>query len=205
MNRQQADTPRPVQHLQAIARRYPGLWPLVDRIRAGRGRDLDDWPDWCFMPLAGAHAIVSRHPQPAVADIGVIGALAAWRVTQGIYRFDPTTHEALASTPLETLPVEALYRLPEWCVYLETPDHQDIHGGFVHLEWDVNRKEAELGSCWICVRRRCSRLWRCTWTVPPWTRRWWPPARRASARRCGLAVRISPPCPGNTGTPCARP
>jgi hypothetical protein len=43
--------------------------------------------------------------------------------------------------------VDLLYRLPEWCVYVETPGkgvfHGDLHGFFAHLEWDANTGRRE--------------------------------------------------------------
>ena len=98
----------------------------MDEFRASR-KELGDWPDWCFLPLAGTYAIVSKgktlqSPNQA-HHIGILGALAAWRVTQGIYRFDPTTFDALWKTPVTgDIPTEVLFHLPEWCVYIPTPD-----------------------------------------------------------------------------------
>ncbi|MCK4165546.1 hypothetical protein HFK89_24705 [Ralstonia pseudosolanacearum] len=55
-----------------------------------------------------------------MSDTFLLTCLAAWRVTQGIYRFDSTLYDALRGTPIEgELPVDLLHRLPEWCVYLE--------------------------------------------------------------------------------------
>ena len=65
-------------------------------------------------------------------DGPVIAALASWRPTQGIYRFDADLLEAVWQTPLASpstssstsagkLPTELLYHLPEWCPYIETP------------------------------------------------------------------------------------
>ncbi|MFO1207058.1 MAG: hypothetical protein U1E63_15275 [Burkholderiales bacterium] len=58
--------------------------------------------------------------------------------SEGIYRFDPTLYESLISTPLSgDLPIDPLYRLPEWCVYIETPglkhEQSDIAGAWVQL------------------------------------------------------------------------
>ena len=54
---------------------------------------------------------------------GRIGAFLPWRVTQGIYRFDPTTFDALWKTPVTgDIPTEVLFYLPEWCAYIPTPD-----------------------------------------------------------------------------------
>lgn len=75
------------------------------------------------MPLGGWYAIVSGGGSKRVAidrigDVARLGALGAWRVSQGIYRFDPALYGALPSTPVDgELPCEVLYRLPEWCVF----------------------------------------------------------------------------------------
>src|SRR5438132_11111581 len=59
---------RPLRHLRQVAQEYPGLWPQIDQMRTQRGRHLPLWPPYCFLPLAGAVAIVTggaRAPQPA--------------------------------------------------------------------------------------------------------------------------------------------
>jgi len=126
----------------------------VDEFRAVRGTELPQWPDWCFLPLGVAHAILSgggnrRLPVEQISQIGVLAALAAWRVTQGIYRFDEEILSSLWHTPIEgDLPVDILYRLPEWCAYIETPDRRvldhSLHGFYAHLEWDGNDGHEEL-------------------------------------------------------------
>ena len=77
------------------------------------------------------------------------GALVARRVTQGIYRFDPTTFDALWKTPVAgDIPTEVLFHLPEWCVYIPTPDQTwqgaNLNGFFAHLESDMNDRRTEL-------------------------------------------------------------
>jgi hypothetical protein len=143
---------RPGRTLGAFSRLYPDAWKQVDEFRANR-KGLGNWPDWCFLPLAGAYAIVSKGAKLRSLDqtrhIGVLGALAAWRVTQGLYRFDPTTFDALWKTPVTgDIPTEVLHHLPEWCVYVPTPGrkwHGDaLHGFFSHLEHDVKDKRTEL-------------------------------------------------------------
>ena len=80
------------------------LPPLSRRLEAGgrvpcQAKGTGGLPDWCFLPLAGTYAIVSKgktlqSPNQA-HHIGILGALAAWRVTQAIYRFDPSTYSAM--------------------------------------------------------------------------------------------------------------
>lgn len=138
--------------LQA-GRDYPGAWVQAESFRSGREPGFD-WPDWCYLPLAGAYAIVSgggpaRLSLDKIGDVSRVGALAAWRMTQGIYRFDPAVYEAVIDTPVGgDLPCSVLMQLPEWCVYIETPgmalSSGRLHGFWAHLELDANSGEIEL-------------------------------------------------------------
>lgn len=153
----------PKKHLDYYSRIYPSAWKNVNKFRAGRGGDLPFWPEWCFLPLTGAYAIVSAEAEsqgiditspdgmPLINDVGIIGALAAWRITQGVYRFDKDVYAAVIDTPLAgDLPHNILYNLPELCVFIETPGltflGQPLAGFFAYLEYDVpdGRKELRL-------------------------------------------------------------
>lgn len=84
-----------------------------------------------------------------VPDAARLAGLSAWRMAQGIYRYDPAVYEAVRDTPLSgDIPHDVLYRLPEWCVYVETPglrvEGAAMSGAFVHLEYDFDRREPEL-------------------------------------------------------------
>ncbi len=143
---------RPVNHLNAAGKMYPAAWKQVEIFRTGRGVDLPDWPQWCFLPMAAWFAIVSEGgnmPLNRVPDVGLLAAIGTWRYSQGIYRFDDSVYEALRDTvPSGDMPVDVLYRLPEWCVYIETPGADwlgtTLYGFWVHLEFDINRQKPEL-------------------------------------------------------------
>lgn len=149
---------RPRKHLAAMGAKYPNAWRQVDYFREWRGRDgLPDWAEWCFLPMAAYYAIVSARvgrdgmPKGMGEEMGRLAALGAWRTTQGIYRFDPALYGAIRDTPVDgALPCDVLFRLPEWCVYVETPDMDAwmgrwrIHGFYAHLEEDTNDGRAEL-------------------------------------------------------------
>ena len=125
------------------------------RMRQGREK-LGNWPDWCWAPLAAAVAVVSRGtPDPEQARMGAwdapaVAALAAWRATQGMYRFSPALWDALSRTEIGTLPGGVLERLPEWCVALDLRETSFRYGDqkpdycLAHLEWDVPTHKAEL-------------------------------------------------------------
>lgn len=152
-------TCRPRDHLIAAGKLYPEAWKRNEYFRAGRGiNGLPDWPNWCYLPIAASYAIVSEATgyqqipmsrMELIGDVARLASLSAWRLTQGIYRFDPAVFEAVRDTPVTgDLPCDVLYRLPEWCIYVETPgmmwDKADLFGVFVHLEWDTNSKTSEL-------------------------------------------------------------
>lgn len=146
----------PINHLNAAGKMYPAAWKQVDEFRAMRGVDLPKWPNWCFLPMAGWYAIVSADQGvdritdiDIIQDVARLAAMGTWRYTQGVYRFDDDLYAALTDTILKgDIPSEVLYRLPQWCVYIETPGMsylgETLHGIWAHLEWDANTGRTEL-------------------------------------------------------------
>jgi len=148
-------TCRPRDQTAAIAKVYPQAWVQIDEFRADRGHGLPAWADWCFIPLAATYAIASaqhgtnRLNLQTVSDVAKLAALGTWRVTQGIYRFDPAVYDPIRQTALnKDLPCDVLYHLPEWCIYIETPDMTldgaRVYGVYAHLEQDQNDGRHEL-------------------------------------------------------------
>lgn len=138
--------------LAAVAKAYPDAWEQSDSFRAMRGTELPSWPDWCYLPLAGGYAIASgggNLPHDRLGHPAIITALAAWRMTLGVYRIDPGLYPALIDTPIAgDIPTDPIYRLPEWCIYIETPDltwaGAPVYGAWAHLEADQNGGPDEL-------------------------------------------------------------
>lgn len=146
---------RPVQYLAHFNAKYPNAWSQIASFHALKGTSPDfEWRDCCYVPLAGAYAAISgggpnRLTPGQSLDVGIVGGLAAWRLTKGIYRFDATIFDAVWDTPADkTLPVELFYKLPEWCVYIEVPPRlhggYELHGFFVFVEHDANTGRPEL-------------------------------------------------------------
>jgi hypothetical protein len=143
--------PRPKQILVKCGRQWPTLWKYVDLARAERGGKLPKWPTWCYLPTTaglfliqhvspfGTESSQARSFDSAESFSRMVVPLATWRVTQGIYRIDSDVAEAIWNTPIEgQLPVELLFHLPEWCVYIETPGRilstgKRLEGFFAHL------------------------------------------------------------------------
>ncbi|WP_028008657.1 AcrVA2 family anti-CRISPR protein [Solimonas flava] len=150
MTQFQRRTHRARRLLESAGSFYPQAWQQFDAFRRDRGAAADfDWPDWCYMPIAAGYAIASgggRLSLDRASHPAIITALATWRMTQGIYRYDATLRDEVLRTPLDgDLPTAHLYRLPEWCVYIETDpettrwSERPLHGFFVHLEYDIAR------------------------------------------------------------------
>lgn len=82
-------------------------------------------------------------------DLARLSAIGMWRYSQGIYRYDADLLAALADSDLSgELPSNLFRRLPEWCVYIETPGltllDSELYGFWAHLEWDFNLQREEL-------------------------------------------------------------
>lgn len=121
------------EHLERLRQRMPDIWSRVEQMRR---RNIDDiggpnWPAFCYLPLEHAAMIVAElmheegvEPTPALVgrEASLVAGLSAWRMTQGIYRYDPSLYATLIDTPMgDNLPAGMLQHLPEWCVYIETP------------------------------------------------------------------------------------
>lgn len=159
----------PMKLLKKYSGAFPKAWRQINSLREDRGKDLPFWPEWCYCPIAGSLAIVTEgSPQIGPEQIsklneyppGVMAALAAWRVTKGIYRFDPDLLPEILSMPLEgKLPAEVFFTLPEWCIYVETPGmaflERENAGFFSYLEYDANDQRQELRFVFVSPSLQC--------------------------------------------------
>ncbi|WP_071774839.1 AcrVA2 family anti-CRISPR protein [Burkholderia ubonensis] len=125
----------PLDCVVGVSRKFPELFAQLDRLRAMALAYGSPWsmpPHWYLPFHTTAKAVndllgqmdrlgmdVRRVPRSTPT---LLNTLAAWRLTQGIYRFDETLFEALCATPVSgALPTDLFTRLPEWTVYVETP------------------------------------------------------------------------------------
>lgn len=142
----------PVDELNKLTRDYPTLSKDVEIFRCEKGIGLPNWPNWCFMPMAAWTAIATNGGNMSLNEarqISRLSAIGAWRYTQSIYRLDPYLYSAIIDTDLSgKLPTDLFYRLPEWSVYIETPNYEymdlELSGFWAHLERDANTGRDEL-------------------------------------------------------------
>lgn len=147
MKRKPEKLPIPLQMIKDFEKSYPGCWSLVEHIRAGKGKDLPDWDDMVYIPLAGTNEILRGKYNTVDTNIGCLyAALASWRQYKEIYSFSPELVETLfAQADVDIIiPCDILRCMPYPCVYIAT----DIDDGFyVFWEQDVHTKDIELRFC----------------------------------------------------------
>ncbi len=146
---------RPEQQLIATTRSYPTLNKTIDDFRQSKGKDLPNWASFCFMPMAGWYAITCQmlgkyqlalDYMPIMQQIAAVGT---WQFSKGIYQFDDALYQALITSKIEgKIPSDVLHRLPEWCMYVETPSLNFMknltYGFYAWLEHDMNTNRHEL-------------------------------------------------------------
>lgn len=125
----------PLDCIAGVSRRFPELFAQLDGLRAAVHAHGNPWsmpPHWYLPFHTTAKAlndlpgqmdrqgrVVRRVPRSTPT---LLNTLAAWRLTQGIYRFGGTLFGELCATPVSgALPTDLFTRLPEWTVYVETP------------------------------------------------------------------------------------
>jgi len=140
-------------YLKDVRDVFPGAEKLMTNARQQQMRKARHWPSYTFMS-ADAWARVAG--QACVEDIfgclellNSLAALGAWQYTKGVYVFHPDMYAALIDKPFDgKLPLDVLTRLPEWCLYIDTPglkwDKYDLAGVFVFLGWDSATGATEL-------------------------------------------------------------
>lgn len=127
-----APIPRPVAHLNALCKQIPDLSQGIDMMLAYLHAEGYAWPSYCFIPIAfwdwAAERLLGEKGKGESIDFATrLGCVATWRYTQSIYRFDKTLADAVYDTPLEgVIPLEVLFRLPEWSVYVELPEGMEF-------------------------------------------------------------------------------
>lgn len=142
--------------LHDYSRRFPGIWDTLSDELLELRRGGFSWPAYSFGPFGLAKKFLHPHEDPfpyaKLKDASSLQMLAAWRPTQGIYRFHEALRLALWEMPVEgDIPVEVLRRLPQWAVYVELPDVEmgslgTVQGFFTMLEFDPRN-----GSEWMVL------------------------------------------------------
>lgn len=147
---------RAKEQLTAAAPAYRWMFAACEKARARAA----DWPVHIFVPqdevlvelpatlqeLGGQQALDDFAQYTLNEMLLVVAAgltWASWRMTQGIYRFDPALYPHLIHTEGGAkIPASMLMQLPEWCVYIETP-------GLTIPTLMGNRPDTNLYGAWL--------------------------------------------------------
>lgn len=143
------------QRLEAnIGKKYPGVWKVIDTVRAMKGTEVPDWNDAVFLPYAAWYAItcnVLGKPGLGVEDTLILNEIAfagTWKARQNFIEVDPAALEQAEKEPFSgNLPASLLWQLPRWCVYVDV--HVNTYnvwwqGFMAMLEEDANDRHREL-------------------------------------------------------------
>ncbi len=155
--------PRTHRARTRLDRAGPAFTWLFAACDAARGAG-QSWPPHIYVPVPALNealpAQFDRMPRGHVVALRQLGAsgiayvtsagltYATWRMTQGIYRVDPALYSALIDThAADDVPAQVLTRLPEWCIYIETPglsvppaagsnESVPLHGAWCRIDSD---------------------------------------------------------------------
>lgn len=139
-------TKTPMSLVDAVSKRHPGLYNLLDLFRNAKESGKMDWPDYCFLPISAAfESLRTQGLSPLDCAEAAAEAVACytWRRNKVVYRFHPDLARTLAEQAssiedTDVLPSSLLMSLPYECVYIQCPGILDeyVDGFFVWVEHD---------------------------------------------------------------------
>lgn len=126
-----------IKHFKRITKKYRGCIELMLNARAN-----NKFESWQFLSESETVKILlSKIPnlsEEKYYEVFPDMAIATWGITKGIYQFDEDSFNAIIDTEQnDKIPKDVLLRLPEWCVYIESPNltlyEKEIKGFFVYV------------------------------------------------------------------------
>lgn len=152
-------TLHPVQTLNALCKRYPNLTQQVNAAWSKKLADPGLWPEWCLLPMDEWARIIEQQEQLSgnalpievkFRDLYLLSAVGTWKFSQGVYRVDKTFQQALLESDLgKDIPADVLMHMPEWCIYVETPDERwknsvELLGFWAHISYSEEHNYPKL-------------------------------------------------------------
>lgn len=143
----------PQRALDNAAKGLEGFWRVAEALRQKPtllSGTTGPWNQWCYLPVNAVTGIVAHLVRDRMTPTQVeqhwmhrcrlLTAVSAWRMTKGVYVFDPEVAKAITESEIEEdLPDELFFHLPDWCPYISTPglklnDGLCIHGFFAYVD-----------------------------------------------------------------------
>lgn len=134
------------ERVRRLESAYPKAFEFLDWLHDNPSREAG-WsphPSTTWGPaVAGAYDFIrgQEHRDRKLSEVEdedavVLAATTVWRYGRGIYLFDQTLAEELwGGEPVDELPSEVLWRLPEWGLYLSF-EQDPTSGCYAALEWE---------------------------------------------------------------------
>lgn len=151
------DRDTPLRLVRKWEKMEPGIYGILDDLRAAKDCGEMDWPDYCELPISAAYTyLADRYDDRTAAGLcAELTALWTWRRTKIVYSFDPDLAASLAAQTedvqdTDVLPCDLLLHLPYPCIYIKARDileHTD--GFFTYIEYDTNHDRPELRIQWM--------------------------------------------------------
>lgn len=150
----------PLALVREFSRLLPGAWEeMADLHQSNHSPEMPSWPDWCYVPFAGAIAVTMKkfdiqedltnleNPFPVIYFAQALSALSIWRIEKHVFLVEPALMDELEKTTFGQIPSNIFMNLPYQSAYFEFEEKAfsgQSRGFFVHLEYDHNTKEQEL-------------------------------------------------------------
>jgi hypothetical protein len=137
---------RPAQLLLRLEAGHGWLFRAIDHHRSSQAPANRDRARAQYLSCSEAETILSDAAESIhdehLGDLGAaqVAGLAAWRMTKGIFRFNPEFATCLLMTPMNpAIKGYVMVRLPQWCVYIEGVEamsRQGVHGFWAFVDHD---------------------------------------------------------------------
>lgn len=156
MKRKQ-ELPFPLELVREFGNAYPNCWNDIEHLRQQKGKDLPDWNNLCYCPLAGTQAILEKYGDKDPNNASLLLALASWRQYKEIYSFSDELKETLfAQNEDIVIPTDVLYQMPFPCIYISFNENE---GFFVFFEQDMHTSQMELRFCEVSKTKSMFNSW----------------------------------------------
>jgi hypothetical protein len=145
-----------------VLKEYPNAVEVYKELIRGKGSDqLGDWPEWCYVPMAGAYAAVTgggRLEPERARDIAKVAAVMAWRPHRAVVKLEGGMGKSEMEAVSEEVKREDL-ETSVWCTFLDLGEyHGKRFGAFVHLEYDINNGETEFRGLLVDEDMECQQV-----------------------------------------------
>jgi len=123
---------------------YPRVFDIADICRRNKSK-IANWKGCTYVPidflLQGMLAVYGQTFDDTVTMLltNLVATFAGWRLTKGVYKFHPDLFDELWTPVKGMIPVDVLYTIPEYVLYIAFPRpllyyNRDVYGAWVWVD-----------------------------------------------------------------------